>query len=363
MSKLKVYPVLFCCLNTGAISIKAAAGYGTANFLTQYEHHIAERGRPRFVYTDKGNNLVKAAKYVRENEELDWDNIIAKTAKEGTEWKVAPPGAQHRDGLAESRVKAVKKTLEHLTGGGDLRYDEYCCVLAQAANIVNERPLGIRHHSGAEGDLLPVTPNLLMLTRTDGGTYQEDKYENPDKYVRKQRHMEELMNQWWQLWYSQVFSSLFPLNKWKEQQKNLKAGDVCLVKYDRKVGKADYRLCRVKDVDHDAKGLVRTVRVLMRPRDKREKALPYKSKNMITLELPVQRLVMICSAEVVEKEIAGVSVDDKTSASTDDHDRVPVDADAATNADTGEVGNVPAVETSESDEDRDLQERLNNLRK
>ena len=104
----------------------------------------------------------------------------------------------------------------------------------------------------------------------------------------------------------------------------------------------------VKDVDHDAKGLVRTVRVLMRPRDKREKALPYKSKNMITLELPVQRLVMICSAEVVEKEIAGVSVDDKMSASTDDHDRVPVDADAATNADAGEV---------------DLQERLNNLRK
>ena len=362
-SKLKVYPVLFCCLNTGAISIKAAAGYGTANFLTQYEHHTAERGRPRFVYTDKGNNLVKAAEYVRESMELDWDNIIAKVAKEGTEWKLAPPGAQHRDGLAESRVKAVKKTLEHLTGGGDLRYDEYCCVLAQAANIVNERPLGIRHHSGAEGDLLPVTPNLLMLTRTDGGNYQEDKYENPDKYVRKQRHMEELMNQWWQLWYSQVFSSLFPLNKWKEQHKNLKAGDVCLVKYDRKVGKADYRLCRVKDVDHDTKGLVRTVRVLMRPRDKREKTLPYKSKNMITLELPVQRLVMICSAEEVEKEIARVSVDDEASASTSDHDKIPVDTNVAANVDTSEVDNVPAVESDGSDEERDLQERLNNLRK
>ena len=37
------------------------------------------------MYTDKGNNLVKAAEYVREIKELDWDNIIAKSAKEGTE--------------------------------------------------------------------------------------------------------------------------------------------------------------------------------------------------------------------------------------------------------------------------------------
>jgi len=94
-----------------------------------------------------------------------------------------------------------------------------------------------------------------------------------------------------------------------------------------------------------------------------EKALPYKSKNMIILELPVQRLVMICSAEVIEKEITGVSVDDKMSAFTDDQDRVPVVASAATNADTGEVANVPTVEASESDEERDMQERLNNLRK
>ena len=333
-SKLKCYPILFCCLNTGAISIKAAAGYDTSNFLTQYEHHCAERGNPSFVYTDKGKNLVKAATYVREEKEVDWENIIAKTVKDGTTWKIAPPGAQHRDGLAESRVKALKKTLEHLTGGGDLRYDQYNCVLAQAANIINDRPLGIRHHSGAEGDLVPVTPNLLLLTRTDGGIHVENKYENPDKYVRKQRHMEELLNQWWQLWYSQVFSSLFPLNKWKEQQKNLKAGDVCLVKYDRKVGKADYRLCRVKDVDLDSKGLVRTVRVLMRPRDRREASLPYKSKNMITLELPVQRLVLISSAEEAEKELDG-------GANFDDHDRGgQVDVTRAATEDIGEESDV-----------------------
>ena len=40
-----------------------------------------------------------------------------------------------------------------------------------------------------------------------------------------------------------------------------------------------------------------------------------------------------------------------------------VDADAVANADTSELDDVPAVESDDSDEERDLQERLNNLRK
>ena len=69
---------------------------------------------------------------------------------------------------------------------------------------------------------------------------------------------------------------------------------MCLAKYEHKVGKADYRLCKVVEVEKDAKGLVRTVMVAMRPRDAREKSLPYKSKKLKNLKLAVQRLVLIC---------------------------------------------------------------------
>ena len=63
--------------------------------------------------------------------------------------------------------------------------------------------------------------------------------------------------------------------------------------YEHKVGKADYWLCKV---EKDAKELVRTVMVAMRPRDAREKLLPYKSKKLKNLKLAVQRLVLICPA-------------------------------------------------------------------
>ena len=73
------------------ISMKAATGYVTSNFLTQSELRCAERGNPSFEYTDKGKDLVKAASYDKE-EEVDGENIIAKTVKDGTRWKIAPPG-------------------------------------------------------------------------------------------------------------------------------------------------------------------------------------------------------------------------------------------------------------------------------
>ena len=38
---------------------------------------------------------------------------------------------------------------------------------------------------------------------------------------------------------------------------NLDIGDMRLVKYEHKVGKADYRICKVVEVEKDAKDLVR----------------------------------------------------------------------------------------------------------
>ena len=305
-SKLKVWPVLFCCLNTGALAIYVAAGNSTEKFLTAYSHYCSERGKPNFVYSDRGSNLTKAATYVRDEdpENWGWMQIAESVAKAGTTWRFTPPGCQYRDGLAESRVKALKKTLSHLTSGDTLNYAEYCAVLARAADIINNRPLGIRKSGGAEGDLVPVTPNLLLLSKTGSAGSDVDKFEDRlDKYTRRQRYQDRVLSEWWDLWYAQVFSSLFPYTKWKKECKNVKPGDVCLVKYEKKVGKADYRISRVDRVETDDKGLVRTAWVLMRPRDSREKSLPYRSKKLVSMKVGIQRLVLICPAEMVEDEL------------------------------------------------------------
>ena len=91
------------------------------------------RGDPATVYSDRGTNLTKLPPMWKKR-------ILITGVRIRFVWRFTPPGCQFRDGLAESRVKMMKKTLVHLTAGGDLNYAEYECVLARAANVINEQP-------------------------------------------------------------------------------------------------------------------------------------------------------------------------------------------------------------------------------
>ena len=67
-------------------------------------------------------------------------------------------------------------------------------------------------------------------------------------------------------------------------------------------------MCRIQDLVKDEKGLMRTAKVLMRPRYSREKTLPYASKKLVTLEVRVQRLAMLCPVD--EIKVKDTAVDD-----------------------------------------------------
>ena len=177
--------------------------------------------------------------------------------------------------------------------------------LAEAwAELGNNRPLGVRKSGGAEEDLVPVTPNLLLLSPKSAGSDVDKLEERLDKYTRRQRYQDKALAEWWDLWYAQVFSSLFPYTKWKKECKNVKPGDVCLVKYEKKVGKANYRILRMDRVETDDKGRVRTAW------DSMEKSLPYPSKNLVSMKVEIQRLVLICPAEMVEDKLRDATQSD-----------------------------------------------------
>ena len=82
-SKLKVWPVLFNCLNTGPENIRLAYKQGTDAFLTAWNTFCAIRGDPATVYSDHGTNLTKAATYVEEEnpDNWGWDQISKSSSK------------------------------------------------------------------------------------------------------------------------------------------------------------------------------------------------------------------------------------------------------------------------------------------
>ena len=218
-----------------------------------------------------------------------------------------PPACQLRNGLSENRVKILKQTLALTLDKNTLNYAELQTLLASCANTMNDRPVGVRFLS--EEDYVPVTVNQLLLGRTSttAGSFDlatavdGEMVENRATLSRRMKYLSELETAWWRQFHCQAFSSLLPFHGYKESKRhnNLRVGDVCLLKYENKI-KADYRYCRVESVFPDDQGVVRTVNVKMRPRDNRDKALPYKAKAPVVMNVGVQRLVLIVPAEDIE---------------------------------------------------------------
>ena len=296
-SYVKVWGLVIICQNTRAIKMLATAGYSTDDFLTTYRRFTANFGNPLLVVSDAGSQLKKAGKLVEQGDPaaLDWDRIQQGAARNGTEWKCVEPGCQWRNGLAEAAVKLVKSTLSlTLASQTTLTYAELDTLFSSVADIVNQRPIAVENYT--EEDLHAVTPNDLLLGRTKnsvpGAIYGAD-----ESITRRQEVMHEIEKLWWDQWIVQVLPHLVPYRRWKHEHRSLKVNDIVLVLYDRKLGKGVYKLGRILSVHPDDHGVVRTVTVGMRGKDKGVGALTYVPKALDEHKLGVQRVAVICPVE------------------------------------------------------------------
>ena len=120
-------------------------------------------------------------------------------------------------------------------------------------------------------------------------------------------------SEWWKKWVKEVMPTLLPYTKWKKEQKNLRPGDIVLM---RNV-KDDYRLALVEEVHPDEKNLVRTVTVKFKRKNKREPRMVCKSKakDLIREKVAVQRLHYLASTgedSAAKKDVEDEVIDEKT---------------------------------------------------
>ena len=147
------------------------------------------------------------------------------TSKNNTStWKFVPVGSQHHNGLPESMVKQLKKSLvQTLASGTILAYDELVTLLARISCSINSHPLGLQNVSGSsqqEEDLCPLTPNHMILGRSSSTSPPLD-YPGDDKICQRLAYVAEVEKEWWSKWIKTVLPTLLPIKKWKKEQENL----------------------------------------------------------------------------------------------------------------------------------------------
>ena len=295
-SRGKSWILIYVCRNTKAVCLLATSGYSTSDFLLKHEEFVARKNSPRHIVSDRGSQLVRAGMVLAEKEKpgnWNWNEVIRKNAT--TNWDFVPIGSQHRNGLSEAQVKVLKKSLHlALPPGTILKYSELITLLAKISHCVNSRPLGVggvSQDSQQEDYLCPITPNHLLLGKSDDTALPLD-YDDNDKLTARLSYVSSVYDTWWRSWHKQILPTLVPCNKWKQQHRNLECGDIVHMYYPGSI-KDDYRIAKVVEVFKDEKDLVRTVRVSYRKRDKRETRLEYRKKPLTEEIVSVQRLYVL----------------------------------------------------------------------
>ena len=312
---IKIWVILFVCLSTKALKLYVAGGYATEDFLLAWDAFAADHGDPLTCHSDRGSQLVSAAKLNPDLEvpKYDFDVVSRKTR---TVWHFTPAQAQFRNGAVEIYVRKFKRTLEHSFKGKKMRLLEMETALKIIASVANSRPLSARYGPAGGNDpdfLTPLTPNMMLTGRANSEVPIRD-YETSSNPLIRLEYVQRVVQEWWDQFKVQNFTSLIPTQRWQKERRNICVGDIVLVQYTSKSFPGTYRLARVKQVEVDeVDGLVHTCTVVysllaeLRPKDRAE----YKGITKKELRVPVQRLVLILPVEEgdVQRDIGVKSIE------------------------------------------------------
>ena len=285
----KCWGVLFVCLNSRAVHIEFISGYGTDDFLLGFHRFTHLRGWPAEVYSDPGSQLVAADKELRSMwEAMSVDTISQDLSGHGTEWFFSPADSPHRQGVVESLIGSVKRSVKVLYGHGlRLSWPQYVTLGYQVADLINSRPLGI---VGEVGDCLEVlTPNNLIL-----GRHSSDNPGNWAKYSGSPQisTLNKIISSFWARWMEVVKPALILERKWNADIRNLCVGDVVLV-LENDPKSNSYKLARVTEATPDKDGRVRTAKVTYKSYTCKSGSTSYSVSSDITISRCVQRLCLI----------------------------------------------------------------------
>ena len=259
-SVVKRYGVIFTCLNTRAVHLEVSYSLDTDSCIDAVRRLIARRGKPKFIRSDNGTNLVGAERELREAiNKWNVSHIQTHLLQSGIDWTFNPPAASHFGGVWERLIRSVRKVLFSVLHEQTIHLDDegLGTLFCEVEAILNGRPL--TPASDDPSDLSVLTPNHLLLLR-HGETCPPGTFLQTDNYVRRRwRQIQYLADVFWSRWMKQYLPLLQSRQKWLKRERNVKEGDLVLIVENGP--RNSWNLGRVLDVQMDRHNIVRVAKI------------------------------------------------------------------------------------------------------
>ena len=292
----KCYGVIFTCFTTRAIHLELSVDYSTDAFIQTLRRFVCIRGWPRQFTSDNGTQLTAASKELSDViVGLDHKKIGKNALVGGSEWKYCPANAPWMNGATESLVKSVKGALHATIGSQVLAFSEFQTVMYEAAQIVNQRPIG-RNPTGPD-DGTYLCPNDLLLGRATPHVPQGPFKERSSMKYRLD-FIERLTEQFWIKWSRDLFPSLVIQQKWHVEKRDVKINDVVMIQ-DANMLRGKFRMGIITNTFPSKDGRIR--RVSMSYKNNKEGSA-YTRTKYTTVERAVHKLIVIVPSDEIQDE-------------------------------------------------------------
>lgn len=257
--KEKRYGVLFTCMTIRAVHIELVPSLTTDSFIMALRRMACRRGWPQNLYSDNGTNLHGAEKELQKSyEDLNQPEIRHEISNRGVTWSFNSPHSPHKGGAWERLIRSVKTALRVVLRERTPKEETLATLLIEVENIVNSRPL--THVSVDPGDMEALTPNHFLIGSTSNLPIP-GVFDDGDLYVRKMwRTAQRLADMFWQRWVKEVLPTLIPRQKWFDEDKNLKPGDLVII-IDPNLPRNTWPKGVIETVYPGRDGRIRTARV------------------------------------------------------------------------------------------------------
>ena len=233
---------MFTDLVAGAVHIEAVYGYDTPSVLMALSRFASIRGWPSTIYSAPGLQLFGADRELKEA----WDRINRELlhkdgAQKGLTWLFGPADSPWNQGKVESLVKPAKRAIHFVVHKSRLSVPEFFTICYEAANLLNERPVGTLPDVGSYLNVL--TPNALLLGRAcakNPGNWQPDRQNISNRY-----HLVQVaVNEFWNKWIELCAPTLMTSYKWTTPSRSVRPGNAVLIIQEVRSSK-DGKKCEV----------------------------------------------------------------------------------------------------------------------
>ena len=251
----KRYGLLVTCMATRAVHLEVAHALDIDSCIMALRRFFARRSQPEVIFSDRGTNFIGSSRELRRELQTLTALMPERLGAYEIDWRFNPPAASHMGGVWERMVRSVKTSLQAVVGSQLLTDEVLLTVLAEVEHMVNSRPL--TYVSSDPTDPEALTPNHFLLGRASPHLAPA-LLRNDDMCSRRRwRQSQAVAENVWKRWTREYIPTLTRRSKWRQETRNLQAGDLVLMA-ESNLTRGSWPLARIVRVFPGEDGRVRS---------------------------------------------------------------------------------------------------------